>query len=124
MALGRALTLAGLGLRQDLAEILGFVYVDGLAGTGTTQGAAKAIGDHTLIKATTSASNDAFVLPADKGVGHVIFFTSTSATTAQVFPDSGSAINGGSADAAVNVTQNQSAIIWKLDSADWRALIV
>ena len=124
MAIGRALALVASGLPQDQAELLGFVYIDGLAGAGTTQGAATTIGDYTLIKATTAASNDAFVLAADKGVGHVIFFTNSSATTAQLFPDSGSAINGGSANAAVNVTQNQNAIIWTLDSGDWRALIV
>lgn len=107
MALAADLVGAKLDWLQSgyLGETVGTV-----AGAGTTQGAGTIlfadIGAYTMIRGTTSGGATAFTTSSQMLVGKPYTFTNTSATTAVIFPFTGGAINGGSTNASISVTQN------------------
>jgi len=111
--------LIGLGMPAAVARQVG-TTVQTLAGVGTAQTGAKAITvNYALL--TTSGGATAFVLFDSWAIGDSVTVCNTSATAALVFPNSGSAIDGGSADASVSVAQNESRTFTKTTSTTWRS---
>lgn len=94
--------LMGLGMPPALADRLGN-NPSTVAGVGTTQTGAALIKRGVVLAAPT-ASNTAFLLSSGTSTGGVLWFYNTSASqTALVYPPSGGAINGGSANASVSI---------------------
>lgn len=73
-----------------------------LAGGGAT--GATALNDGINVVATCATSADSVILPANCAAGAIITVRNNGAAPCAVFPPTGGAINGGSANAAVNVT--------------------
>lgn len=87
---------------------LGLANVDSvasLAAAGTTQGAGTALTGSINVVSSADASNVAVKLPSQQEAP--ILCRATSADGLSVFPPTGGAINGGSANAAVALAQNK-----------------
>lgn len=114
--------LTALGMPPELADRLG-LEIATVAGVGTSQSGAAAI-TKPITLGTTSGGQTAFVLPADAELLEEFEFTNTSATAALLFPPSGGAINGGSANASISVAQNQSVRLRRVSTTSWRGTLV
>lgn len=119
MALSQDLT--GLGLPPALADYLGVEIQLQLAGVGTSQSGAAAITKR-VTTVTTSSGQTAAVLPSSAPLGSVWEVYNESSTAALLFPPSGGAIDGGSADASVNIAQNKGRAVRRLSSTVWRTV--
>jgi len=114
--------MSGGKLPAGAAFLLG-ASIGTLAGAGTTQGAATAIGTVNVVLATTASSQDSFVLPANAPLGWVVEFYNTSSTAANVFPDTGSSIDGGTATTgSVAVAQNKGRYLRKVSATAWKSI--
>lgn len=97
--------LTGLGMPPALAERLGNTPAS-VSGAGTTQGTATTLRG-SLFLATPTASNTGFILSNLISTGRPVRVFNRSATVAAiVYPPSGGAINGGSANAGVTIPPN------------------
>jgi hypothetical protein len=111
--------LIGLGMPAILAKQVG-TTVQTLAGVGTLQAGAKAIlVNYALL--TTSGGATAFILSDTWSIGDQVTVCNTSSTAALIYPNSGSAIDGGSADASVSIAQNESRTFTRTTSTTWRS---
>jgi hypothetical protein len=59
------------------------------------------------------------LLPSDAAIGDEIHAYTVSSTTALVFPEVGAAIDGGSANASVNVAQAKRRVFTKTANLTW-----
>jgi len=85
--------------------------VDAVTGVGTAQsGAAPLTGAMNVV--TTASGQTAVLLPANHPVGSPIVVRVTSATAGLVFPPTGGAVNGGSANASFSVAQNKPTVFF------------
>jgi len=88
------------------------------AGTTQTQaGATAATGAVNIV--TTGNADDGVVLQADRVAGDVVYIVNTSANALKVYPSTGGALNGGSANAAVTVLANATALCVNTGSDNW-----
>ena len=92
-----------------------------VAGTGTTQASGALIqqGSGTTVVGTTAASQTAFTLPANTPAGDAVEFFCTTATTALVFPEVGSAIAGLGANNSLSVAQNKGVLLVRASATQW-----
>ncbi len=111
--------LAGVGLSPEVAFRLGFTNRT-LAGAGTAQSGATAITTNATL-GTTAGGATAFLLPSTAELWTPYLFINTSATAALIYPPVGGAINGGSTDASISVSQNQILQIVRTSTNAWYA---
>lgn len=91
------------------------------AGTTQTQaGATEATGATNIV--TTGNANDGVILTA-RNPGDSVVIINVSAVALKVYPPSGAAINGGSANAAVTVKANSSAVFTCGSSTVWGGVV-
>ncbi len=91
------------------------------AGTTQTQaGATEATGSTNIV--TTGNANDGVVLTA-RNPGDTVYIINTSAVALKVYPPSGAAINGGSANAAVVAKANSTTAFVCGSSTVWGGVI-
>lgn len=109
-----AADLIGTQLPWGQAGLLG-ESIGTVAGAGTAQGTGAAlftdVAAYTMIRGTTAGGETAFTLSSNMILAKAYTFTNTSSTTALVYPFTGGAINGGSANAAISVPQNQTVVL-------------
>lgn len=115
-----ATTLMGVGIPDVAAKKLGNT-IRTIAGVGTAQTGAAALTVNSVI-ATTSGGATAFVLTTTWEIGDTVTVYNSSATTALIYPQSGGAIDGGSTDASVTITQNGSRTFQRMTSTSWRSV--
>ena len=88
------------------------------AGTTQTQAGATALtGAVNLV--TTGNASDGVVLPADRVAGDVVYVVNLSANALNLYPSTGGALNGGSANAAVAIAANAAATCINTGSDNW-----
>lgn len=91
------------------------------AGTTQTQaGATEATGATNIV--TTGNANDGVILTA-RNPGDTVNIINVSAVALKVYPPSGAAINGGSANAAVTVKANATATFVCASSTVWGGVV-
>ena len=119
-----AITLGGCGMPEAQASAIGHTIMT-IAGIGTTQPtAAPILGIATLVSATTTTSQTAFVLPASSAPGHEVLVYCFSSTTALVFPDTGSTIDAGTATTGdVTIATKVARRFIKTSSTTWISML-
>lgn len=85
--------------------------VDAITAVGTAQTGSAALTGF-INAVTTSVGQTAVQLPANRGTGNPLVVNVITATAGLVFPPSGGAINGGSANASFSVAQNKPALCY------------
>jgi len=115
MATAKDLLGAGFSAVTAMAIIGDTGYV---AATGTTQGTA-ALLPYTHNIVVVSASNTGVILPANTAIGDTITIYNSLDGTVQVYPPTGSRLNGGSVNAAVSFTPPRNIIVQRLTSVIW-----
>ena len=97
-------------------------YATATAGTTQTQAGATALTGSVNVVTTGNAS-DGVKLPAGYGVGEVIHVVNISGVALNVYPATGGAINGGSANAAKALAANMAGTYISLGSENWGAVL-
>jgi len=115
-----AQTLIGLGISPEVANRMGNTVAT-YAGSGTAQNGPTTVTTNVALL-TTAGSQTAVTLSTKFAIGDTVFVANTSSTTGLVFPQTGGAIDGGSANASVSVAQNKSRLLLKVSSTDWRSV--
>lgn len=90
---------------------------------GGGQGSATALTGTTNIIATCATLNDSVKLPAGVVAGDEVWVRNNGAASANVFPQTGGAINGGSANAAVALAASKTMAFRSLGSGNWLAIL-
>lgn len=97
-------------------------YAAVTAGTTQTQAGATALtGAVNLV--TTGNASDGVLLPAGYTLGERIVVCNASGVSLNVYPATGGAINGGSANAAKALAANMSGLYVSLGSNNWAAVL-
>ena len=125
MSFTSAVTLEGSGMPGLQAALIGRT-VSAIAGVGTAQGGAVIPLSVTTVVGTVTTGATAFTLPASTPIGDAVEFVnaSSTATTALLFPDSGSALNAAGANNSVSVAQSKSMICVRTSATQWWSIPV
>jgi len=122
--------LMGSGMPAALAALVGLLPAATIAGSGTAQKtdsaavtAANLLPNQGIVNATTAGGATALQIPSTMPLGACIVLNVTTSTTALLFPPDAGTINGGSANASVNVAQNKPTLIFRLTSVIFVAVI-
>lgn len=117
MALKKELVAAG--LFGNAASAVGGSVVTGIvADTGSAQAGATLLTGAINVLGTVGTAGDSVLLPfAEKG--DLIIVRNNTATSADVFPQLGGTINGGSANAAVAVGATTGTLFVCIGGLDW-----
>lgn len=95
-----------------------------VAAAGNNQATATALtGAVNVVTSATATSADGVQLPAGYAAGDMVLVVNTTAVALDVFPPSGGAINGASADAAKGLAANMSGLYIALGSDNWGAVL-
>lgn len=98
--------------------------VTGIAAAGSDQaGATELAGAFNVIATATGTSADGIRLPATYPLGVPLYVINTTAVALDVFPPTGGAINGGSANAAKALVANLSGCYVQYSSGNWGAVL-
>lgn len=117
MATKKELVAGGMANPTAVA-LLGSVTTGITANTGSTQATGTLLTSVVNVVATCANAGDALLLPpASKG--DEIWVRNNGAASADVFPQVGGAINGGSANAAFAVANTKTAVFKCLGGLDW-----
>lgn len=108
MALAKELVANGLFVNAAKA-VEGSVVTGITAGTTQTQAGATLLTGAKNIVATVGTTSDGVILPVAE-VGDSVFVRNAGANTAKVYPPVGGAINGGTANASVNLASGASTV--------------
>lgn len=119
--MARVSTLITTGLSRRAAQKLGYV-IEGVTGAGTTQGAAAAIGEFTLVNLTTASSQTGAILPGNVEPGYDVTIYVESATTGVVYPETGGTIQGGATNAGFSIEQNRTVAFVRVAALTWKAI--
>lgn len=96
----------------------------GIAAAGDSQATGTALTAGVNVVATaTGTTADGVVLPADRAAGDILYIVNSTAVALDVFPSTGGAINGGSANAAKALAANMSGMYISLGSGNWGAVL-
>ena len=107
---------------MQYARTLGGVAT--IAAAGADQATATAItAGLTTVSSATGTTADGIRLPADWGVGERITVANITNVALDVFPPTGGAINGGTANAAKALAANMSGLYVSLGSGNWGAVL-
>lgn len=122
--------LMGSGMPSSQARLLGLLPAATIAGSGTAQKtdsaaitASNLLPEQGMVNATTAGGATALQIPSTMPLGAEIILNVTSATTALLFPPASGTINGGAANASVNVAQNKPTIVRRVTSVIFVAII-
>lgn len=121
--------LMGSGMPAAQASLLGWLPAATVAGSGTAQKTdSAAITASNLLalglnNVTTASSQTAVQIPSTMPLGATMWINVTTSTTAVVFPPDAGTINGGSANAKIDVAQNKPVLIVRVTSVIFLALI-
>lgn len=95
-----------------------------IAAAGDSQATATAVtAGLTIVSTATGTSADGIRLPASWGEGEEITVVNTTAVALDVFPPTGGAINGGSANAAKALAANMSGRYISIGGGNWGAVL-
>ena len=95
-----------------------------IAAAGSTQATATAVtAGLTIVSTATGTSADGVRLPANWGIGETITIVNITAVALDVFPPTGGAINGDSANAAKALAANMAGEYVSLGSNNWGAVL-
>ena len=87
---------------------------------GTATGTATVLDkDASFVNVTTASSQDGIRFNDATPLGKMIIVFNLASTTANVYPTSGGAINGGSTDAAVTIAQNKVRVFVRYSTNVW-----
>lgn len=92
------------------------------AGDSQATGTALTAGINVVTSATGTTA-DGVVLPSDRAAGDILYIVNATATAIDVFPSTGGAINGGTANAAKALAANMSGTYISLGSGNWGAVL-
>lgn len=94
-----------------------------VAAAGSAQGDATALSGAILYNETAADGTKGVVLPASPTAGTVILvYTTVAANGLKIYPASGGAINGGSANAAITVEGKTLTILVATSTTNWAAM--
>lgn len=94
-----------------------------ISAAGTTQGAATALTTGVNVVTTATASSaDSVKLPT-AAAGRVVIVHNGSSDTINIFPATGGAINGGSANAAVTLATTKARVFYAVSATAWYSLL-
>ena len=112
-----AVNLLGTGVPGGAADaITGFVSLAQTA-SGSAQGSQTFASD--IVEYTSSTSAYGPTLPSDAAPGDMYTVFNNTANTIKVWPASGYALNGGTADAALSLTTKKTATFTSLGNGNW-----
>jgi hypothetical protein len=95
-----------------------------VAAAGNSQATATALtASLNVVTSATGTSADGVRLPAGYSQGDIILIVNATAVALDVFPPTGGAINGGTADAAKALAANISGLYVSLGGGDWGAVL-
>lgn len=95
-----------------------------VAAAGDSQATATAISAAlTIVTSATGTTADGLRLPSNYGLGEVIYVVNSTNVALDVFPPTGGAINGGTANAAKALAANMSGCYISLGSGNWGAVL-
>lgn len=95
-----------------------------IAAAGSTQATATAVtAGLTIVSTATGTTADGVRLPASFGTGEEITIVNITDVALDVFPSTGGAINGGSANAAKALAANMSGRYISIGSDNWGAVL-
>jgi hypothetical protein len=95
-----------------------------VAAAGNSQGTATAItAAKNIVTSATGTSADGIRLGDASGAGDMVYVANTTNVALDVFPPTGGAINGGSANAAVALRANSMGVYMSLGGGNWAATI-
>ena len=95
-----------------------------VAAAGNSQATATALtASLNVVTSATGTSADGVLLPAGYAQGEIILIVNATAVALDVFPPTGGAINGGSANAAKALAANISGLYVSLGGGDWGAVL-
>lgn len=86
-------------------------YVSGIAAAGADQATATEVtGGINVVATATATTADGVRLPADAAQGTMMYIVNNTAVALDVFPPTGGAINGGTANAAKALAANMAGL--------------
>ena len=95
-----------------------------VAAAGNSQATGTALTNGVNIVATSTATSaDCVVLPGDRSLGELLWVVNKTANALNVYPSTGGAINGGSANAAKALAANMGGLYISLGSGNWGAVL-
>lgn len=95
-----------------------------VAAAGDSQATGTALtGGVNVVTSATGTTADGVVLPSDRAAGDILYIINSTATAIDVFPSTGGAINGGTANAAKALAANMSGLYISLGSGNWGAVL-
>ena len=115
MALVKSLLGSG-NAGQSAQAIVGFVSLAQTA-SGSAQGSQSL--PTSIVEYTSSTANYGPTLPSDAAPGDMYTVFNNTANTVKVWPASGYALNGGTADAALSLTTKKTATFTSLGNGNW-----
>jgi hypothetical protein len=92
------------------------------AGTTQTQAGATQLAGY-INFVTTGNAGDGVRLPTDIATGDVVYVVNSSGVSLNVYPNTGGAINGGTANAAKALAANMSGAYISLNNGNWGAVL-
>lgn len=120
MSLKKDLVAVGFFANQADA-VLGAVETGITADTGSAQADSYPITKAVSVVSTVGTIGDSLILPV-ASAGDELWVRNNGANSADVFPQSGGAINGGSANAALAVAASKTVIFKNIGGANWIAV--
>lgn len=114
--------LGGVGMPIEQALRLGYSALTSLTTAGTTQGTATAIpaiANNILL--VTAGSQTGAILPSTAELNLPYLVVNSTSTTGVVYPPTSGTINSGSANAGVNIAQNEAKIFIRESTNRWIA---
>ena len=115
---GLSSDMMGLGMPSALANLVGDTIPASVAWAGTAQSGATPL-TGTINQVTTSAGQTAVMLPSTQPLGTSVNVYVSTATSAQVFPPVGGALNELSANASTSVAQGRLASFVRVSATKW-----
>ncbi len=117
---GATITLMGMGMPGELANIIGEDYSLAV-GTGTAQ-----VGGKILISGnvelSASGGQTAFVLPTSQLIAEAVFAVNPSGTPAVVFVPVGHTLNN-VLNASLSIPTNKAAFFWMYKNKFWASIL-
>jgi hypothetical protein len=116
--------LVGSGLHTSQAAAIGGSLATGIVAFATGgQASATPLSAGINIIATCATGGDSVLLPVSSSVGDEVFIRNNGAASCNVFPRTGGAINGGSANAALALANGKTGIYKAISGTDWIAVV-
>ncbi len=116
--------LVATGLHTSTASAIGGSLATGITAKASgTQADGTQLAAAVNVIATCATGGDSALLPKGVQAGDEVWVRNNGAASANVYPQVGGAINGGSANAALAVANGKTAIFKAVSDLDWIAVI-